>query len=539
MKLRTIDNPKISVAAIMFLALCGILLTHCKKFEVSQEIIIRTEGVSEVTLHSCRAAGMLVDVGSTGVSQHGFCWSLTPNHAGAIDKPLGSTNNKGGFSTPIEGFSPGTEFHIWAFAENEDGRKYGEPITFTTLSADLPTVETGGIMNVTPTTAQCEYNVLSDGGSPVHERGLCWGTTPAPTIDGAHTTEGPGTGNFIGTMGELTPVTDYFVRPFAINEVGIAYGDQRTFGTPPELAAPIVHTESVANVTHNSAVVVGSVSFGGGAEVVDKGFCWSTDPNPTVDDNVHAVGAVVDPFEWTIEDLAPNTHYFVRAFADNLFDIGYGDPLEFKTLSEPLVDERPGGKVYPTVQIGELVWMAQNLDYGVMINGVDPATEDDEIQKYCYEDDPANCEKYGGLYTWLEMMQYNPDDPHGVCPDGWHIPSDEEWKILEMHLGMSEDTVNLEDWRGTDEGGKLKVPGYEFWDGPNEGATNESGFSALPGGGIDNAGLFGGIGFFAHYWTSSWIEPNPWYRYLNADRADIRRIRGVVGYGTAVRCVKD
>ena len=119
MKLRTIDNPKISVAAIMFLALCGILLTHCKKFEVSQEIIVKTEGVSEVTLHSCRAAGMLVDVGSTGVTQHGFCWSLTPNRAEAIDcKPLGSTNNKGGFSNIIEGFNPGTEYYIWAFGEN-------------------------------------------------------------------------------------------------------------------------------------------------------------------------------------------------------------------------------------------------------------------------------------------------------------------------------------------------------------------------------------------------------------------------------------
>jgi len=395
-------------------------------------------------------------------------------------------------------------------------------------------------MNVTPTTAQCEYNILSDGGSPVHERGLCWGTTPAPTIDGSHSTEGSGTGNFVGTMGELTPVTDYFVRPFAINEVGIAYGDQRTFGTPPETGPPSVITNDPAEITTNSVVVFGSISDAGGAEITDKGFCWNTEPMPTVDNASHVVGSGPDPFELTITDLVPNTTYFVRAFASNMHGDGYGEQVEFTThdVFGELVDVRDE-RVYITVQIGELVWMAQNLDHGEMIDGSIPAPDDEAIQKYCYDNNPANCEKYGGLYTWHEMMQYNLDDPHGVCPDGWHIPSDEEWKILEMHLEMSGDDVNLEGWRGIDQGGKLKALGDEFWDPPNEGATDEFGFRAIGAGGRSTVGDFGGLNLYTLFWTSTWVEPLPWYRSVFGNRADIGRNAGNVQYGNSVRCVKD
>ena len=265
MKIRTRKISMITLTAIMFLALYGILLTHCKKFEVSQEVIVKTEGVSEITLNSCRAAGMLIDVGSTGVSQHGFCWSLTPNPAQAIDcNPLGGKNEKGGFSNIIEGFSPGTEYHIWAFAENEDERKYGQAITFTTLSVDLPEVETGGIFYITPTAADCEYNILSDGGSPVTERGLCWGTEPSPNVDGAHSTDGPaGIGTYWGTMNDLTPETDYYVRAFAINIAGIAYGNERTFATQPAADLPTVHTNPVEEKTSTTALVSGFISNDG------------------------------------------------------------------------------------------------------------------------------------------------------------------------------------------------------------------------------------------------------------------------------------
>ena len=136
------------------------------------------------------------------------------------------------------------------------------------------------------------------------------------------------------------------------------------------------------------------------------------------------------------------------------------------------------GNVYNTVQIGNFCWMAENLKVGTTINSSVNQTNNGIIEKYCYEDDEANCDIYGGLYQWDEMMQYAPSDngnngtTQGICPEGWHIPTDFEWYILYQYLGENYDGA----------GGKLKETGTLHWISPNSGATNESGFAALPGG---------------------------------------------------------
>ncbi len=274
-------------------------------------------------------------------------------------------------------------------------------------------------------------------------------------------------------------------------------------------------------------------------EITEKGFCWNTEPNPTADNNIIPAGSGPAAFEATITGLTPGTLYYVRAYAENAAGINYGEDLEFKTPPAPLVDDR-NDKVYQTVQIGDQVWMAENLDVGTKINGSLNGSDNGNIEKYCYQNNDAFCEQYGAMYNWDEMMQYNySESSQGVCPDGWHIPSDEEWKIMEMTLGMSREEADGVDYRGTDQGGKLKATGIELWDGPNEGATNESGFNALPAGGMDNTGVFDSEGFFTDFWTSSWDGTNPWYRLLDADHASIFRKQGNKGFATSVRCVKD
>jgi hypothetical protein len=96
----------------------------------------------------------------------------------------------------------------------------------------------------------------------------------------------------------------------------------------------------------------------------------------------------------------------------------------------------------PTVTIGNQVWMTENLDVGTMITGVTDMTDNGILEKYCYDDDPANCAIYGGLYQWDEMMQYvNTGGVQGICPVGFHLPTDIEWQTLELHLGMSQSQV--------------------------------------------------------------------------------------------------
>src|SRR5574344_426899 len=144
------------------------------------------------------------------------------------------------------------------------------------------------------------------------------------------------------------------------------------------------------------------------------------------------------------------------------------------------------GKVYKTVTIGEQVWLAENLAY--LPSVIDPPTgsEDagNEPDRYSYlygyaDMDVAaakateNYQTYGVLYNWTSALT--------ACPSGWHLPSDAEWKQLEMYLGVTQEEADETWWRGTDEGGKLKEVGTFHWESPNEGATNESGFTALPG----------------------------------------------------------
>jgi uncharacterized protein (TIGR02145 family) len=543
MKTGSRNSSLVPLLVISLMAFCGLFPTHCKKFEVTRQVIVKTDGASEITRNSCRVTGTLLDLGESGVSGHGFCWSLTPDPANSMDcNDQGRKTEKGQFSTVIENLMPGTRYYFWAYASEGTQRSYGDQGEFTTQSAQLPVVETGGIFNETSFSAECTYNVVSDGGAPVEARGVCWDIDPSPTIENAHTNDGSGTGEYASIMNELTSETTYYVRAYAANSAGIAYGNQQTFITLPEGRLPQVHTNDIGAFNHNSAFVQGYISSDGGSEISEKGFCWGTQPDPTTDNSSQALGSGPEAFEMVIEGLVPLTTYYIRAYAVNQFGTGYGEMKEVTTLDEcgiPFVDERDN-RTYQTVRIGQQCWMAQNLDFGVMINRSGYATDNGTPEKYCYGDDPANCETYGGLYSWDEMMQYNlVEGTQGVCPDGWHIPSDGEWKTLEMALGMTREIVEIEGWRGFNEGGKLKVSGIEFWDGPNEGATNESGFSALPAGGMDDIHQFDGMGFFSDFWTSSWNEPYPWYRLLNADRADIYRTMGVREFGTSVRCVKD
>jgi len=191
--------------------------------------------------------------------------------------------------------------------------------------------------------------------------------------------------------------------------------------------------------------------------------------------------------------------------------------------------------------------MQENLNIGIRINSNQNASDNDTYEKYCYDDNSASCDIYGGLYQWREMMAYgskdagNPGITTGICPSGWHLPTDDEWKELEMHLGMSQADADAQWSRGTDEGGKLKDTTYVHWTSPNTGATNESGFKALPGGYRDTESIpFFSIGTAAYFWSTS--EKNDdvyWNRKLSYNRSDISRSGSGNYTGYSVRCLVD
>ncbi|MDD5508326.1 MAG: FISUMP domain-containing protein [Bacteroidales bacterium] len=207
------------------------------------------------------------------------------------------------------------------------------------------------------------------------------------------------------------------------------------------------------------------------------------------------------------------------------------------------------GQSYATVQIGTQCWMAENLNVGLMIistSGGFQQTDNDIIERYCYENDPTYCDTYGGLYEWPEVMQYmTTEGAQGICPAGWHIPTDNEWKILEgtvdSKYGVGSPEWDKTSWRGLDAGGNLKEAGTVHWIDPNEGATNSSGFTGLPAGNRSYARLgFELLGYYSYFWTSSQYDTdNAWTRYLYFNSAYSYREPDYTDLGFSVRCLKD
>ena len=205
------------------------------------------------------------------------------------------------------------------------------------------------------------------------------------------------------------------------------------------------------------------------------------------------------------------------------------------------------GKTYSTVKIGTQCWMAENLNAGTKISLLKDQRDNGIIEKYCYDNNEANCSIYGGLYQWNEMMQFTTEaGTQGICPPtgGWHLPSDKEWCTLATFL---DSTVNCNNYgpSGTNVNGKMKSTGTieagtGLWYYPNIGATNESGFAALPAGTRSIYSKFFYIGYHAYFWSSvEFSDTDAWFFYLKYSNNAIYRESYFKASGYSVRCIKD
>jgi uncharacterized protein (TIGR02145 family) len=192
-------------------------------------------------------------------------------------------------------------------------------------------------------------------------------------------------------------------------------------------------------------------------------------------------------------------------------------------------------QTYNTVQIGTQCWMAENLNIGTMVPGTTEMTNNSVIEKYCYENNIAKCDVYGGLYQWNEMMEYSTSPGvQGICPATWHLPTDAAWSILTAFLG-GEGIA----------GGKMKTTGTieagtGLWYAPNTGATNESGFTTLPGGYRSGNSSFYYLGSYGEFWSSTvYLTAFAWSRNLGYSSTAVTGPFGYKYYGYSVRCVKD
>jgi uncharacterized protein (TIGR02145 family) len=597
---------------------------------------ITTNTVTSVFSSSAVSGGNISSTGGASIIARGICWSTSANPTTALSTKTSDGTGIGAFTSSITGLTANTTYYVRAYATNSVGTTYGSQISFVTASITpvVPTLSTAATTSITRTTATSGGNITSNGGATVTASGVCWSTTTNPTISlSTKTTDGSATGAFTSSITGLTVNTTYYVKAYAINSRGTAYGSELTFTT--SAAAPVIPTlttVAATSITQTTASSGGNITSNGGATVTASGVCWSTTTNPTISLSTKTTdGSVTGSFTSSITGLTTSTTYYVKAYATNSVGTAYGNELTFTTsavastvpgaptigtasagngqatvtftapgsnggsaITGYTVISSPGnitgsgsanpitvsgltngtaytftvtatnaigtssassasnsvtpsatltivsdidGNVYNTVTIGTQTWMAENLKTTKYNDGnAIPNVTDNTAwaalttPSYCWYNNDATTYKatYGALYNWYAVNSTS-NGGKNVCPTGWHVPSDAEWTTLTDYLG--EESVG---------GGKLKETGTTHWTSPNTGATNETGFTALPGGYRYFNGTFDYIGSGGFWWSSTATGTYyAWHRTLRYNESHVGGGDYGKMYGFSVRCVRD
>ena len=332
-------------------------------------------------------------------------------------------------------------------------------------------------------------------------------------------------------------------RALTPQEITNLYNSQLPAQT--SLCLPTITTSSPTSVGVDTVVIGGDISNDGGSSIVLRGVCYSTSPNPNMGNQRTEDGSGIGSFNTVLMGLTSSTTYYARSYAKNSNGVVvYGNEVSFTTIASLPGLRCPGtptvtdidGNIYNTVQIGDQCWTQSNLKVSKYRNGDSIPSGLSNSQwsstssgAYAiYNNDPVNDGLYGKLYN-----HYAVTDSRGLCPTGWHVPSDGEWTILENHLSGS-----------IVAGGALKStstqPTPGGWASPNTGATNSSGFTGTPGGLRDTNGVFSTVPIYGCWWSSSVsTASDAWYRRLNYDFIYFYRYDYSRTLGFSVRCIID
>ncbi len=288
--------------------------------------ILTTRNATNITTNSALLHGNIIEDGNSAIIECGFVYDIIQyptieNHKAVV------ANNNGTLETTLQ-LSPNTTYYVRSYARNSIGIGYGEQIAFKTLDG-LPTVGSTAITNIKSTQATCTGSFISDGGFPITDRGICWSITPNPTIDNLHRNLGTGIGDFETQITNLQPNTQYYLRAYARNSSGIAYGETSSFTTLNGM--PTVTTTTVTEITSQSAVSGGNVLNDGDFPILQRGICFSTSPLPTLSDNHTYDGAGTGQFVSHLSNLTSGTTYYYRAYATNVIGTSYGEQFIFVT----------------------------------------------------------------------------------------------------------------------------------------------------------------------------------------------------------------
>jgi len=406
---------------------------------------------------------------------------------------------------------------------------------------ELPSISTLAVTEITATTAKSGGNVTNDNGGEITSKGIVWSTSQNPTFEQniGITIEGAGAGLFQSMLTGLSQNTNYYVRSHATNSAGTAYGSQVQFKT--ELAG--IAPEAAFITLTTSGTVPLTVQFSDQSTNNPTSWQWDFGDGIT-DTQQNPEHTYQNEGGYTVQLTVTNSYGSDTEVKNNYISVtsvgGTGQPCP----GTPTVTDTDGN-VYNTVHIGDQCWMKENLKTTKYSNGTPLAYPgpDSNAWEYnttgayaWYDNNISYKDIYGALYNYYAVNNTN-----GLCPSGWHVPSDDEWKkfegTMDSQYGVGHDEWNGTGWRGHDVGKKLKAT--SGWNSNGNG-TDDYGFGALAGGYRSNIGNFDYLGDYGFWWSATETSSvGAWSRILSYDHDRVSRTNGTEELGMSVRCLKD
>jgi hypothetical protein len=338
---KTLCMRKFPFYFILFSAII-ILPTGCRKNDsVSSPVmtipILTTSIVGGITQTTAQSGGVVASAGGAGISELGVCWSLSVNPTTSDIKTDEGTGT-GSFSSEVSGLKPGTAYYLRAYATNSFGTSYGNEQSFTTLQLGIPVLTTSTIDSITQTTALSGGSISTDNGAQITARGVCWSTSVNPTILDQSTSDGTGTGNFSALLTGLAKTTTYYLRAYATNSFGTAYGDELAFTSfphAPTLSTGLWSTTEFFMPPLPSVYAYyagGHITSDGGSPIIADGiilYTYSKIPSYSPSRDSIPCNNGLTNFSDRLGVLPKGTSYAVIAYAANSAGIGYGDSVSF------------------------------------------------------------------------------------------------------------------------------------------------------------------------------------------------------------------